>query len=100
LSAEQRMCVVVVCDQCQRTYNGYEDEYTVHFDSLDEFVREQDNYDDDTRWRIQDDKHYCAVCACAQDGHPRDEQIHTFSDGRRIQWCRCGQSWPVKEQAS
>lgn len=99
MSVRTTSCIVVDCDDCGRTYKGYEDEFTVHFESLTEFVKDQDDQDDNTRWVIEGGKHLCADCACARDGHPRDGDIHNYGSGPKF-WCRCGRSWPVVKAVS
>lgn len=92
---EERSCIVVKCDDCGRAYSGYEEEFTCHFDSLDEFIKQQEEDEESGRWQVRGTEHLCPECACGRDGHPVGDDNHVYRLAGRepFMYCRCGTVW-------
>ncbi len=84
MSLQEHRCVTIHCDGCSCAYMGYEDEFTIHFDSLAAFLEEQKDHEGEhNQWRVEGEQHFCGDCACERDGHLLDE------DSGPVRWCRC-----------
>lgn len=97
MTAETTSCVVIKCDGCERSYMGYEDEFTCHFDSAEAFAKDNAETEIEYRWKVDGDKHLCVECWCAEEGHPSDDDhIYGKESGKPHRYCRCQKTWPVE----
>lgn len=87
MSVKKHSCITIHCDGCGKTYSGYEDEFTVHFGSVDELAKQQEQYPDaEADWHIEGEQHYCPSCACER------ETNHALTDtAGATHYCRCGE---------
>ena len=83
MSAEQRVCWVLVCDSCRTDLEDPDNDYVPHFDTLDAAT----DYALTVGWQLDADGHaWCRSCVviatCVTDGHDYTPWMPCVCQGR------------------